>query len=137
MIFKVGETALHKSCRNAHHAIVKELLGYVKKHNTNLKVDTFVRTLNDKGETALHCAARIKKSNLHFPEEDRMIIKLLMESGSDVFIQTKEVYTLTSFDSFAFKISTNYFLYANFKSLLDTFFRIEKQFFIMLPMREM
>ena len=91
MIFKVGETALHKSCRNAHHAIVKELLGYVKKHNTNLKVDTFVRTLNDKGETALHCAARIRKSNLHFPEEDRMIIKLLMESGSDVFIQTKEV----------------------------------------------
>ena len=94
MIFKVGETALHKSCRNAHHAIVKELLGYVKKHNTNLKVDTFVRTLNDKGETALHCAARIRKSNLHFPEEDRMIIKLLMESGSDVFIQTKEVHTL-------------------------------------------
>ena len=114
MIFKVGETALHKSCQNAHHAIVKELLGYVKKHNTNLKVDTFVRTLNDKGETALHCAARIKKSNLHFPEEDRMIIKLLMESGSDVFIQTKEVYTLKSYDSFAFKIST-YFLYNQFQ----------------------
>ena len=85
---------MHKSCRNAHHAIVKELLGYVKKHNSNLKVDTFVRTLNDKGETALHCAARIRKNNLHFPEEDRMIIKLLMENGSDVFIQTKEVCNL-------------------------------------------
>ena len=80
-----------------HHAIVKELLGYVKKHGANLKVDTFVRTLNDKGETALHCAARIKKSNLHFPEEDRMIIKLMMENGSDVFIQTKEVNNLIIF----------------------------------------
>ena len=76
----------------AHHAIVKELLGHVKKHGPNLKVDSFVRTLNDKGETALHCAAKMKKNILHFPEEDRMIIKLLMENGSDVFIQTKEVH---------------------------------------------
>ena len=114
MIVKVGETALHKSCRNAHHAIVKELLGYVKKHNTNLKVDTFVRTVNDKGETALHCAARIRKSNLHFPEEDRMIIKLLMESGSDVFIQTKEVQTLTQ------SLYVDFIcLISNFKSLFQ------------------
>ena len=56
-----------------------------------LKIETFVREINEKGETALHCAARIKKSNGHFPEEDRMIIKLLMENGSDVFIQTHEV----------------------------------------------
>ena len=63
----------------------------MKKHINHLKVDTFVRTLNDKGETALHCAAKIKKNNLHLPEEDRMIIKLLMENGSDVFIQTMEV----------------------------------------------
>ena len=93
----MGETALHKACRNAHHPIVKELLGYVKKHSNHLKVDTFVRTLNDKGETALHCAAKIKKNNLHLPEEDRMIIKLLMENGSDVFIQTNMVKNILTF----------------------------------------
>ena len=87
----MGETALHKACRSAHQVLVKELLTYVKQHSTHLKIDTFVRTLNEKGETALHCAAKIKKANLHLPEEDRMIIKLLMENGSDVFIQTEKV----------------------------------------------
>ena len=47
--------------------------------------------MNDNGESALHYAARIKKSDLHFPQEDSLIIQLLMEHGSDVFIQTKNV----------------------------------------------
>lgn len=85
----MGEIALHKACRNAHHPVVKELLGYVKSHIG--KVEDFVRSANDKGETPLHCAARIQKTNLHFPEEDSMIIKLLMEHGSDVFKQTTDV----------------------------------------------
>jgi hypothetical protein len=47
--------------------------------------------VNDNGESALHYAAKIKKTDLHFPQEDSMIIKLLMEHGSDVFMQTKNV----------------------------------------------
>ena len=39
-------------------------------------------------------AGRIKKNVLHFPKEDAMIVKLLMEHGSDVMAQTKEVYFL-------------------------------------------
>ena len=62
-----------------------------KLSSTNTQLEGFVRTKNEKGETALHCAAQMKKNNLHFPEEDRMIIKLLMENGSDVFIQTQDV----------------------------------------------
>ena len=70
---------------------MKELLEYVKQHYNQKKTEEFVRTINDKGETSLHCAAKIKKSNLHFPEEDRAVIKLLMENGSDVFTQTQDV----------------------------------------------
>ena len=71
-------------------------MGYVTKHSQkenvkHRKIEDFVRTTNDNGETSLHCAAKMQKSNLHFPEEDRMIIKLLMENGSNVFLQTKEV----------------------------------------------
>ena len=55
------------------------------------ETEKFVRMVNTKGESALHYAAQIKKANLHFPSEDQKIIKLLMESGSDVFMQTKEV----------------------------------------------
>ena len=76
------------SCKGYVH-IVELLLG--EKNIEVNKADT------QNGETALHCAARIKKSNLHFPEEDRMIIKLMMENGSDVFIQTKEVHNLITF----------------------------------------
>ena len=86
---KLGETALHKACRRCHHPVVKELLGYIKERIG--KVEDYVKATNSKGESSLHYAARIKKSNLHFPEEDRMIIKVLMDNGSDVFLQTKEV----------------------------------------------
>lgn len=47
--------------------------------------------VNDNGESALHYGAKIKKMDLHFPQEDSMIIQLLMEHGSDVFMQTKIV----------------------------------------------
>merc|ERR1712020_786704 len=58
---KVGETALHKACRNAHHPLIKELLTHVKKlSSTNTQLEGFVRTKNEKGETALHCAAQMK-----------------------------------------------------------------------------
>ena len=33
----------------------------------------------------------IKKTALHFPKEDAMIMKLLMEHGSDVMAQTSKV----------------------------------------------
>ena len=71
--------------------MVKELLGYVKANMGDNAVEAFVKNTNEKGESALHYAARIKKANLHFPDEDRLIIKLLMEHGSDVFMQTKDV----------------------------------------------
>ena len=56
----------------------------------------FVRKTNRDGECALHYCGKIKKSSLHFPKEDAMIMKLLMEHGSDVMAQTKEVRATTS-----------------------------------------
>ena len=87
---KLGETALHKCSRNCHQPAVDELLNYVKRHVG--KVDDFVNISNEDGESSLHLAARKeKKNNLSFPGEDLQIIKSLMENGSDVFMQTKEV----------------------------------------------
>ena len=85
----MGETGLHKCSRNSHQPVVDDLLRYVK---VNIgKADGFVKNVNNEGESSLHLAAKIKKSNLHFPDEDLIIIKLLMEHGSDVFMQTKVV----------------------------------------------
>ena len=69
--------------------MVDELLRYVMGNIG--KTDGFVKTVNNEGESSLHLAAKIKKSNLHFPDEDLMIINLLMEHGSDVFMPTKVV----------------------------------------------
>ena len=85
----MGETGLHKCSRNSHQPVVGELLGYVMGHIG--KTNGFVKTVNNEGESSLHLAAKIKKSNLHFPDEDLMIIKLLMEHGSNAFVQTKVV----------------------------------------------
>ena len=48
----------------------------------------FVEKQNTIGETALHMACRIVKGNLHFKNEDTMIIKTLMENKSNPTIQT-------------------------------------------------
>ena len=55
------------------------------------KIEDYVRTINKRGESALHYGGKIKKSQLHFPDEDRQIIKHLMDNGANVFLQTKEV----------------------------------------------
>ena len=86
----MGETALHKCTRNGHYPAVKEIINYVK-NGHNGKFEDFVNIPNTLGETSLHLAARNKKTHFNFPEEDVKIIQLLMENGSDVFVQTKEV----------------------------------------------
>ena len=44
--------------------------------------ETFSLT-NKRGESALHYACNINRNQLHFPEEDRQIARLLLESGAD------------------------------------------------------
>ena len=69
---------------------MKEIISYTK-NSHNGKFEDFVNIPNTSGETSLHLAARNKKTHFNFHEEDVKIIQLLMESGADVFVQTKEV----------------------------------------------
>ena len=69
---------------------MKEIINYIK-NSHNGKIGDFVNIPNTLGETSLHLAARNKKTHFDSPEEDVKIIQLLMENGSDVFVQTKEV----------------------------------------------
>ena len=81
---------MHKACRKCHYPVVKELLIHAKKAGSE-KCKEFVQRTNRDGEQAIHYAGKIKKSVLHFPKEDAMVMKLLMEHGADVMAQTKEV----------------------------------------------
>ena len=84
---KEGETPLHKSCKDCHFNIVRELLQFIQGFIGHTK--SFVNKKNKKGETALHYASLISKSNLHYPGEDKMIVNMLMEHRADVTIQTQ------------------------------------------------
>ena len=84
---KEGETALHKAAKSCHYNIVRELLQFIRGFIGNTK--DFVNRTNKKGETALHYATLISHNTLHFPEEDRMIVKMLMENEADVTILTE------------------------------------------------
>ena len=86
VVDKIGESGLHKCCRRCHFPVAQELLTFIKRRDG--KTEKFVKMINGKGESALHYASQIKKNALHFPNEDHKLVKLLMESGSDVFMQT-------------------------------------------------
>ena len=84
---KEGETALHKACKCCHFAIVKELIQFIHGFIGNTR--HFVNKINKKGETALHYSTLVSRNALHFPDEDKMIVNLLMEQGADISLITE------------------------------------------------
>ena len=84
---KEGETALHKACKCCHFGICKELIQFIHGFIGNTR--SFINKTNKKGETALHYAAIINKTALHFPDEDKKIVSLLMEQGADIGLVTE------------------------------------------------
>jgi ankyrin repeat protein len=83
---KEGETALHKACKYCHYYVAVELLQFI--HGFIGTARDFVARKNVRGETALHYAAIVSRSLLHFPEEDRLIVRLLMDNQADITVQT-------------------------------------------------
>ena len=85
---KIAETALHKATKECHLNIVRELIQFI--HGFIGSTSQFVNKVNSKGETALHYACMINASQLHWPNEDRQIVKILMENKADTNIETNE-----------------------------------------------
>lgn len=50
---------------------------------------SYINALNNDGETALHKACQISKEEVTVPESDKAIVKILLENGADVSLQTK------------------------------------------------
>ena len=46
---------------------------------------------NELGETAVHYASRVTRDRLHYPQEDRDIIKLLCVNGGSLDLLTTKV----------------------------------------------
>lgn len=79
---KERETALHKGAKECHLGVIRETVQFI--HGFIGNTSQFVNQTNKRGESALHYACNINRNQLHFPEEDRQIARLLLESGADV-----------------------------------------------------
>lgn len=88
---QTGETSLHMACRSCHPEIVRHLIEMVKEKHGPDKATTFINSVNDDGATALHYTCQITKEEVKIPESDKEIVRMLLENGADVTLQTKNV----------------------------------------------
>ncbi|KAH8263555.1 hypothetical protein KR044_010530 [Drosophila immigrans] len=84
-----GETPLHMACRSCHPEIVRHLIETVKEKHGQEKATTYINSVNDDGATALHYTCQITKEEVKIPESDKQIVRMLLENGADVTLQTK------------------------------------------------
>ncbi|XP_026842997.1 serine/threonine-protein phosphatase 6 regulatory ankyrin repeat subunit A isoform X2 [Drosophila persimilis] len=84
-----GETPLHMACRSCHPEIVRHLIETVKEKHGPDKATTYINSVNDDGATALHYTCQITKEEVKIPESDKQIVRMLLENGADVTLQTK------------------------------------------------
>ncbi|KAI5751394.1 hypothetical protein M8J77_007101 [Diaphorina citri] len=88
---KIGETPLHLASRNCKAEVVDLLIQFVQNISQE-KVLEYVNSVNEDGASALHYACQVTKAEL-IPitsKEDQKTVKLLLEAGADVSLQTKQ-----------------------------------------------
>ncbi|GFT61989.1 short transient receptor potential channel 2 [Nephila pilipes] len=92
---KSGETPLHVAARNCHYAVARSLLDHWKKTHPGDTGATLVNAQNELGESVLHYASLVSKSQAHHPTEDKDLVKLLLQNGGEVNVPNEE-YRMTS-----------------------------------------
>ncbi|XP_035775007.1 serine/threonine-protein phosphatase 6 regulatory ankyrin repeat subunit B-like isoform X2 [Anopheles albimanus] len=85
----VGETPLHLGARNCHPQIVKHLIDFVMMKHGKEVLRNYLNFTNEDGATALHYACQVTKDEVKKPNGDRDIVKMLLENGADVALNTK------------------------------------------------
>jgi ankyrin repeat protein len=80
------------ACRSCYPEIVSHLIEHVKtKHGTDVAT-AYINSVNEDGATALHYICNVVKEEVIIPNSDKEIIKMLLENGADVSLQTKQTH---------------------------------------------
>ncbi|XP_011695992.1 PREDICTED: ankyrin-3-like [Wasmannia auropunctata] len=87
---KTGETPLHLACRGCRADVVRHLIEFVKERKGAEVATAYVNSLTNEGASALHYVALIESSEVGTPGDDRSIIHVLLESGANVSLQTRQ-----------------------------------------------
>ncbi|CAH1122114.1 unnamed protein product [Ceutorhynchus assimilis] len=88
--YKKGETPLHLASRNCRPDVVTNLINYVKDKKGEAAASAYVNELTENDESALHYVCTVDKEEVEVPNSDREVVKLLLENGADIKIQTKQ-----------------------------------------------
>lgn len=106
-----GENVLHIAVKECHHVIVKRIIEYTISKFNNKKACDLINQLNtvsldetnhlkphpilvpsqQSGESCVHYAANLTVAGCHYENEDRDIMRLLVETGGNTFLETLEV----------------------------------------------
>lgn len=89
-LLQKGETPLHLASRGCRPDVVKHLINYVKEHKSEETAAAYVNEVTDSDESALHYVCAVSKEDVEVPNADREVVKLLLENGADVKLQTKQ-----------------------------------------------
>jgi len=87
-----GETALHLACRGCRADVVRHLIEFVREKKGLEVVTSYVNSVTNDGASALHYAAQIEPSQVVIPGDDRAIVRVLLDNGADVSLQTKQAH---------------------------------------------
>lgn len=66
------------------------MINYLKEHKGEDKAAAYVNEVNENDESALHYVCTVSKDDVETPNSDRDVVKLLLQNGADVKLQTKQ-----------------------------------------------
>ena len=85
-----GENVLHIAAKESHYPIAKRLIEYTIETKDKKSCTELVNKPNKNGESSVHYAANLTEKNRHYENEDRDIMRSLLENGGNVFLETIE-----------------------------------------------
>lgn len=85
-----GETPLHLASRGCRPDVVKHLINYTKEQKGEDHAALYVNEVNETDESALHYVCAVSKEDVETPNADREVVKLLLENGADIKLQTRQ-----------------------------------------------
>lgn len=87
---KDGENVLHIVTKACHYAIAQILLQYTTTRLSKEAAAKMINQRNKAGESSVHYVASLKAKSVHYPFEDRDMMRLLLHAGGDPMLEASE-----------------------------------------------
>ncbi|CAG2110484.1 unnamed protein product, partial [Medioppia subpectinata] len=85
-----GENALHISVKDCHYPIVENIIQYMIETSSKDDAKKLVNQPNKNGESCVHYGANLLSKNAHYVNEDRDLMRLLLQTGGNPLLETSE-----------------------------------------------